>query len=408
VPRLHSSWARALVSAALALSVAIAIGGLLDPRRLLLFSDPRGKSRIIELLQGPAPLSHLLPTFAQENWTGPLVALLPWLGAAALTIAALVYVHKRGDVARTPLSAAAVAALFFLATASVFATRVAADGRQETTTRGAADVMWSYNPQRSRPFDYQKLARIDQDAVFDLSTISSAPAAGAAEASQRIMAGPLSLPAGSYQARVWLSEGPVHDGEVVISASDRAVFARQGKGAENPVTVPFQIPVAVRRLTVATSGSLARHAVRVDLQATAIVSPGDREHGAVRELESIPEHPGAFIAYINEHAYAEGGVFWTRGTGEASVLVAAEGARRMSLTLFSGAAATNCTVTVAGEPKSVEMTPGKTSTVSFVVPPGQRVVPLTVRASAFFRPSEVDPASTDNRGLGCQVRIGLE
>ena len=405
VARLQSLWARALVAAALAVSVAIAIGGLLDPRRLLLFSDPRGKGRIIELLQGPAPLSHLLPTFAQEDWTGPLGALLPWLGAAAFTIAALVFVHKRGQDARTPLSAVTMAALFFLSAASVLATRVPAEGRQETTTRGAVDVMWRYDPQQSRAFDYQKLARVNQDAVFDLSTVSAALSAGAAESSQRIMAGPLSLPAGSYQVRVWLAEGPVHDGEVVVSASDRAVFARQKKGAENPVTVPFQIPVAVRRLTVTASGSLARHAEKVDLQLTAI---GDRERGAVRELESIPDHPGAFIAYTNEHAYPEGGVFWTRGTGEASVLVAAGGARRISLTLFSGAAATDCTVTLAGGPQTVAMTPGQTSTVSFVIPPGQRLVPLTVQASAFFRPSEVDPASTDNRGLGCQVRIGLE
>ena len=90
------------------------------------------------------------------------------------------------------------------------------------------------------------------------------------------------------------------------------------------------------------------------------------------------------------------------------MIVAAGGARRMSLTLFSGASATDCTVTLAGGPQTVAMTPGQTSTVSFVIPQGQRLVPLTVQASAFFRPSEVDPASTDNRGLGCQVRIGLE
>ena len=235
--RLQSLWARALFAATLALSVSMAFGGLVDPRRLLLFSDPRGKGRIIELLQGPAPVSHLLPTFAQEDWRGPLVALLPWLGAAALTIAAIAYVQRRGHAARTPLSAATVAALFFLSTASVLATRVPAEGRQETTTRGAVDVMWRYDPQRSRAFDYQKLGRADQNAVFDLSTVSAAAGAGAAESSQRIMAGPLSLPAGSYEVRVWLAEGPAHDGDVVVSASDRAVFARQGRGAQNPVTV---------------------------------------------------------------------------------------------------------------------------------------------------------------------------
>jgi hypothetical protein len=268
--------------------------------------------------------------------------------------------------------------------------------------------MWRYDPQRSRAFDYRSFGRANQDAVFDLSTVSAAVSTGAAESSQRIMAGPLSLPAGSYQVRVWLADGPAPDGEVVVSASDRAVLARQGESAQNPVTVPFQVPFAVRRLTIAASGSLARHAVKVDLRPTALVPPGERERATVRDFESIPAHPGAYIAYLNEHAYPEGGVFWTRGTGAASVLVAAGGARRLLLTLYSGPAAIDCTVTMAGGPQTVRTTPGQTSTLSFVIPQDERFIPMSVQASDFFRPSEVDPASTDQRGLGCQVRVGLE
>ena len=80
----------------------------------------------------------------------------------------------------------------------------------------------------------------------------------------------------------------------------------------------------------------------------------------------------------------------------------------MTLTLFSGPSGAECTVILPGAPQTVKMAPGQTSTVSFDVPPNKRVVPLSVGASAFFRPSEADPASTDSRGLGCQVRIGLE
>jgi hypothetical protein len=174
------------------------------------------------------------------------------------------------------------------------------------------------------------------------------------------------------------------------------------------LTVPFELPFAVRRLTVSASQSATRQAVKVEVTPRALVPVAEREETTIQAIESIPEHPGAYVGYTNEHAYPEGGVFWTRGTGQASVRVATGGARRLVLTLFSGPSSAECTVILPGAPQIVKMTPGQTSTVSFVVPPNQRVVPLSVAASAFFRPSEADPASTDSRGLGCQVRIGLE
>jgi hypothetical protein len=223
-----------------------------------------------------------------------------------------------------------------------------------------------------------------------------------------MMVGPVSLPAGSYQARIWFSEGVAQDGDITVSSSDRAVYARVSNSVQNPVSVPFQLPFGVRRLTVTATGSAARHALRAELDPQAIVPPRERETAPPRSIEAIPEHPGAYIAYTNEHAYPEGGVFWTRGTGLAEVLVAPGGARRLSVTLFSGPAGADCTVSLSGQSQTVKTPPGQTSSVSFAVAPDRRFVPLAVQASTFFRPSETDPASTDGRGLGCQVRVGLE
>jgi hypothetical protein len=405
--RWRSPAARAVLWTSLTVSVVIAIGSLLAPRRLLLFSDPRGKGRIPELLQGPAPLTSLLPTFAQEDWTGPLVQLLPWLTAAAIALAFLFIVQRRGSQLQ-PLAVATAGAVVFVAAASVMAVRIPETERQEAVRRGAVDVMWRYDPQRLRALDYAALSRVDQTAVLGLSRVGFDLESGATGTSQRMMVGPLNLPAGSYQARIWFTEGLAPEGEVVVSSSDRAVFARVGNSVQNPLTVPFELPFAVRRLTVSASQSAARQAVKVEVTPRALVPVAEREETTIQAIESIPEHPGAYVGYTNEHAYPEGGVFWTRGTGQASVRVATGGARRLVLTLFSGPSSAECTVILPGAPQIVKMTPGQTSTVSFVVPPNQRVVPLSVAASAFFRPSEADPASTDSRGLGCQVRIGLE
>jgi hypothetical protein len=407
VSRWRSPAARAFVWTALMVSLVVAIGGLLDPERLLLFSDPRGKGRIVELLQGPAPLASLLPTFAQEDWRGPLLGLLPWLAAAGLTVGGVLLIQRRPGPSLTPLAAGTCGALIFLASASVLAMSVPEGERHEAARRGAVDVLWRYDPQRLRALDYATLARIDQDGVFTLSRIE-VEAGGPPDPTQRIMVGPISLPAGSYQVRIWFAEGSTHDGEVVVSSSERAVYARAGNSVQNPLVVPFQLPFGVRRLTVSASQAAARHAVRAELKPQALVPPAERESRLPRAIEAIPDHPGAFLAYLNEHAYPEGGVFWTRGTGQASVLVAPGGARRLVLTLFSGPSGADCTVSLPEPSQTVKMTPGQTSAVSFAVPPGRGIVPLDVAASAFFRPSEADPASTDTRGLGCQVRIGLE
>jgi hypothetical protein len=403
--RWRSPAARALLWTTLAASVAIAIGGLADPQRLLLFSDPRGKGRIIELLQGPAPLAALLPTFAQEDWRTPLSMLLPWLAAAAIALVALGATQRRG---LGPLTLGTYGGLVFVAAASLMAVRVSVEEQRETARRGAADVLWAYDATRMHALDYGRLSRVDQKAVFDLSRITVNLGSGAADSTQRMMVGPVSLPAGSYQARIWFAEGIAQGEDIIVSSSDRAVYARVSSSVQNPVSVPFQLPFAVRRLTVTATGPAAQHARKAEIDPQAVVPPADREPALLRSIEAIPEHPGAYIGYANEHAYPEGGVFWTRGTGQAEVVVAPGGAKRLNLTLFSGPSGADCTVILSGESQTVKTTPGQTSIVSFGVPEGRRFLPMSIKASAFFRPSNTDPASTDGRGLGCQVRIGLE
>jgi hypothetical protein len=330
------------------------------------------------------------------------------MAAAGLAIAALAHLQRQRP-GRSWQWAVSVAGLVFLGSAGLLAANVPPEGRSDTARRGAIDLTWRYDAARLRPLDYHGLRKLDQTEVFHLSRIVVHRAAGAPDPNQRMMAGPFTLPAGSYEARIWFADARARDGEIVVAASDRAVFGRLGSIVQNPVVVPFHLPVAVRRLAVtASTAAAAADAVSVEIAPTAVVPPGDREKAAIRAIESIPEHPGAYVAYLNEHTYPEGGIFWTRGTGAGSVLLAVGGARRVTLTLFSGPAAADVRVTIDGSPQVVKTTAGQTSTLSFIVPSGQRLVPITVQSSSFFRPAEADPASTDNRGLGCQVRISLE
>ena len=69
--------------AALATGLAIAAFSLASPEQLLLFSDARGRARLMELLQAGSPLAMTLPGFTTEDWVTALSDLWPWLAAAA-------------------------------------------------------------------------------------------------------------------------------------------------------------------------------------------------------------------------------------------------------------------------------------------------------------------------------------
>ena len=135
---------------------------------------------------------------------------------------------------------------------------------------------------------------------------------------------------------------------------------------------------------------------------------GEREATAVQDDRGDSASiPGAYVGYLDDHAYPEGRRVLDARYGSGVGPYRDGGGAAYDLTLFSGPSDAECTVILSGAHQTVKMIPGQTSTVSFDVP-NQRVVPLTVGASAFFRPSEADAASTDSRGLGCQVRVGLE
>ena len=148
--------------------------------------------------------------------------LLPWRAAAAIALGALWASQRRG---LRSLALGTGAGLVFIAAASLMAVRVSAGERRETARRGAADVLWAYDATQMHALDYGRLSRVDQKVVFDLSRITVNLGSSAADSTQRIMVGPVSLPAGSYQARIWFSEGVAQDGDIIVSSSDRAVLS---------------------------------------------------------------------------------------------------------------------------------------------------------------------------------------
>jgi hypothetical protein len=173
--------------------------------------------------------------------------------------------------------------------------------------------------------------------------------------------------------------------------------------------VPFELPVGVGGLSVGVRDqSLAATVSRIEIVPKAIVSRSVREPRSARTIEGLGPRPGAYIVYVDAHAYPEGGVFWTRATELATVLVAPGGASRILLTLHLGPESGDVKVSLAGKETTVRVEADHTAEVQLAVPDGLRLVPITVESTTSFRPAEVNPASDDTRPLGCQVRVSLE
>jgi hypothetical protein len=55
------------------------------------------------------------------------------------------------------------------------------------------------------------------------------------------------------------------------------------------------------------------------------------------------------MAYLDDHTYPEGGVFWTRDTGKGTVVVATAGASKLGLILHVGPSGGPVAVVAGGQ-----------------------------------------------------------
>jgi hypothetical protein len=336
--------ARTLLWMSLSVSLLIAFVGAGWPGRLFLFSDPHGYARLLEAIQSGAPLTFSLPTFTNEDWQSPLKGLLPWAAAGGLSLAAIAVAARSRRVSVFWLGV--VGSLTFLLTASVAARMPAREAREDIVRQGTLDLLWQYDGDRLRAFEYDRLGKIDADRLRELSLVTF----------QHYPVAAFALPQGVYEARVWFSGPLQRQGQIIVSSSQRVTFGRSAGVLANPAVVPFELLVGVGRLSVGVSDrSLAATVSRIEIVPMAIISRSAREPRSARTIEALGDRPGAYIAYVDAHAYPEGGVFWTRATELATVLVAPGGASRILLTLHVGPESGDVRISLSGKEMTVHV-----------------------------------------------------
>jgi hypothetical protein len=389
-----------------AIGVGVAAFSMIDPGRFVLYSEPHGRARILELFQAGSPLALTVPTFTDPDWAAHMQPLIWWLGLGAVVM--LIAIALARWLRASAWALAAATALLFIVAGAVLTARPAADVRRATAQRGALEWLARYDGPRGRIANFTTLRKASFDEVRPLITVPLFPDAPLPDDGR--VAGPVTLAPGHYEARIWFADSRTREGQLQVGAVGQAVFATASGELANPAIVPFEIPVTVGRLVVrAPAASIAAAVSRVDLVPVEVVPLGEREPSPIFAVESLPSRPGALIAYTDEWAYPEHGTFWTRGRAPSRVLIAPAGATAMRVYLSTGPLNSHITWRVDDARQGVTAVPGNDEvSVLVAVRPDERLIPMVLQASTEFRPGEVDPRSTDMRRLGVRVRIDFE
>jgi hypothetical protein len=403
VHRLRGPVVRTLTGVALAVGLAFAWIGSASPDRLFLFSEPHGRARTIEALQAGSTLAATLPTFTEEDWLESLRPLVAWTGSLLLAGAAMLAAARWAQSVpsaprRAGFGLVTIGGFVFFVAAALSTASTPPGVRAETALRGVIALLWNYDGDRRQAFDYVRSEMVAIDPLVQRSVLPVADSAN----------GTVWLPPGSFEAHVSLSSAPPNEGEIRVRSTQNVVFGRLKGMLQDSVTVPFDLPISVGPVIVDTSDkAITARVGAIEIVPRSIVPRHLRDTGQVRTLEAIEAWRGAYIAYVDDHTYPENGVFWTRGSESARILVAPGGASRLTLTLFIGPRRGAVDLTVAGQRHAVALDGGNVHVLEVPVPPGLPLIPVTVKSDGMFRPSDSDPESDDERWLGCQVRVGL-
>ena len=273
--RIRTTVARAAVVASIGIAFLLAACGVFWPERSLLFSEPHGIARVLETIQGSAPLAVALPTFTEANWRAGLAQLVPWIVAALLT-AALALLVARTRRRASVFWIAAIEAIAFLFVGSILSGPFSAEARAASALRGKLDAMQAYDPEHLRGFEYATMATLDDGGVLRACSLAIFRE-GRESAQEGRIAGPLSLPPGRYTARVWFEGDRQRDGDLMLSLGRGHPAARVSGPLPNPAALAFNLPISVGAIWLALSDTQSARAVRrVEITPLSIVARPNR------------------------------------------------------------------------------------------------------------------------------------
>ncbi len=294
--------ARSALISTLVATIALATVTLGSPDEVLLYSHPHGISSLVKSVQDSAPLDAALPTFTEEDWRAPLNALLPWIVAVAVVMAALVICARRGWL-RSVFWTATTGAAGLLAVAALAVGSRPVPNRQAVTVRGQLALMRGYDPARLRAVDVSHVKRLDEREVLATAALTIQRTGQEDIANPRVLEGPFELPEGTYEARVWFAGAAAPDTEAFVALTDDVVLARTTAPPTNPAVLVFELPIRTPAFVGVSDVAAARAVNRVEIRPSALVPRPARDAEASHIVEPVDGTVRGFMAYADDHTY---------------------------------------------------------------------------------------------------------
>ena len=409
IDRCRGSAGRGVVGLLLLASISAFAAVIYEPGALVIFNVRDGTGQLVEMVQGGAALTAVLPTFLQLDWLVQVPDVLRWLAAGVLAIGVASAVGRRQVTLRRAFwSATACLVCFGVAGSLLHASRISPDTRAEVVQRGQQDLIGAYDGNRLRAFVYAEGRTLGVTDVYQRASIVQ-PLSDASVSRDRV-SGPYALPPGRYQVRVYFESTPRPDGEVWVGFHRGPGVLTRQTVETNPVVMTLDLPVALDPVWVGTSTEdVARAVSAVEVVPEYVVPRSARvDVGNIWFSEGVGRDPGRYVFYLDSNVWVEPGGFWVRGGAPASLLVSPAGTSTVVVTIRNGGSAGPIVVEFAGRRETLSLDAWESHELRVPVTGPEGLVPLTISPTNGFRPAEVDPESRDRRWLGCWVRLALE
>jgi hypothetical protein len=411
--RARGAVSRGVVGLLAVYSIAIFLVAIAVPRRYLLFDDRDGRGELVELFANRAPLTAVLPSFIADDWAAQLPAVAGWIAACAVAASAAWLVSRR-RLFRSAAGAALACGVFLLAAASVLALpRAPLESRQRAAARGQMAVLERWDG-ASPAYDYRRGSWLDRSGLLEAGTVrfpeGTAGLANAKDAQllagrpDGLAAGPIDLPPGRYDVRVWLKHSLAATGDVRVlyRRTRRSVLAAAAVSA-NPLTIALQLPVAVSDVWITSNRVRAGDVRLIEVVPLEVAPVGQRpEVTGIRVMSAIDDRPGRYLMHLDDDTHPEGRSYWTRSTATGRVLVSPGGSPAIVVRVESGPMPIAAHVSIGSLEHDLRLEPGRPQEIRAEV--AGVLVPIAARAGGSFVPAQVS-SSPDSRRLGVRVSV---
>jgi len=309
---------------------------------------------------------------------------------------------------------------FVMAGSLISGETVVTRGGMDVLHRGQQSLIAAYDGPRQVVYGYRDRSVLSERDLFERATIAVPPMErlpldDSPPMEQGRVAGPYSLPAGRYIARVWLEEaerGGFGENDEVWVAFHRGphVLGRGSVARVNPVEIALDLPVTFDPVWVgATNESIADAISHIQIEPVSVIPRTGRPTiSNIRQVAPVTDVAGRYVIHVDENIFTESNGFWVKGGMVASLHVTPGEADVLRVSVRNGATPGPVILDVDGRREFAELGPHQQHEFRVALTGNKPHVPFTIESVNGFRPSEQNTESRDRRWLGCWVTLQLE